>query len=433
MALVHDRSSESLDTGLDLFSVPPTQTAIESGCFVEYHPLSVLAPGAPVEFNVSGATADYLDLSNTYLHVRAKVVNQDGSALAAAAQVAPVNNWLHSLFQQVDIFLNGNLITGSQNTYPYRAYLETLLNFGSDAQETHLTSQLFYRDTPDQFGSVDPAVNEGFARRQQKAALSNEVDMMGRLHADICHQSRYILNGVDVKIRLHPSKDTFNLMTLPADRFKTQLTHVSLFVRKARPNPAVAMTIEKTLERDTCKYPLKRVSLKTFAIPQGHFNCIQDNLFLEQTPTRMFLALVDTRAFNGRFQDNPFQFQTYDLNNLSLYLDGKQIPAKPLRPDYRSGQHVRAYHQLNLSLGCANKDVGNLISYDSFSKGYTVYGFDLTPSLLDGLQYELIKSGALRIEMQFANALQQPVHVLVYGEFDSLLEIDRSRQIVKDF
>lgn len=38
MALVHPKSCESVHTGLDLFSVPPTQTAVEEGQFVEYHP-----------------------------------------------------------------------------------------------------------------------------------------------------------------------------------------------------------------------------------------------------------------------------------------------------------------------------------------------------------------------------------------------------------
>ena len=38
MALLHSHSSESVDMGLDLFSIPPTQTAVEEGQFVEYHP-----------------------------------------------------------------------------------------------------------------------------------------------------------------------------------------------------------------------------------------------------------------------------------------------------------------------------------------------------------------------------------------------------------
>ena len=53
---------------------------------------------------------------------------------------------------------------------------------------------------------------------------------------------------------------------------------------------------------------------------------------------------------------------------------------------------------------------------------------------MDGNQhFELIKSGALRLELKFDQPLAHPVHVLVYAELDSMIEIDRSRQVLTDF
>lgn len=46
---------------------------------------------------------------------------------------------------------------------------------------------------------------------------------------------------------------------------------------------------------------------------------------------------------------------------------------------------------------------------------------------------ELVKSGSLRLEFKFKAALPEPVHVIAYAELDSLLEIERSRQILTDF
>jgi len=60
----------------------------------------------------------------------------DGGNLAADAAVDPVNLFLHGLFSQVDISLNGTLITQSTNTYPYRVILETLLSYGEDAKKS---------------------------------------------------------------------------------------------------------------------------------------------------------------------------------------------------------------------------------------------------------------------------------------------------------
>ena len=134
---------------MDLFSVPPTQTSMEQGSWVEYHPLTTVTDGSPIEFDISGTGEDYVDFSNTMLYVKTKITANDGTDLANDAAVGPTNLFLHSLFAQVDIALNGTLITAS---YPYRAMLETLLSYGEDAKKTQLTSSLYYKD---QCGRMD--------------------------------------------------------------------------------------------------------------------------------------------------------------------------------------------------------------------------------------------------------------------------------------
>ena len=92
------------------------------------------------------ATITSIDFANTMLHVKAKVTQANGNDLPADAAVGSVNLFLHSLFSQVDISLNGALITSSTNTYPYRAMLKTLLSYGQDAKASQSTSALYYKD-----------------------------------------------------------------------------------------------------------------------------------------------------------------------------------------------------------------------------------------------------------------------------------------------
>ena len=82
------------------------------------------------------------------LYVQAKITKRNGTDLKPATVVAPVNLFLHSLFSQVDISLNGTQVISSTNTYPYRAMLETLLSYGGDAKKSQLTSALYYEDQP---------------------------------------------------------------------------------------------------------------------------------------------------------------------------------------------------------------------------------------------------------------------------------------------
>ena len=78
------------------------------------------------------------------------MVKADGTNLSGNEQgsIAPANNFLHTLFKQVDVYLNGKQVTPAIGTYPYRAYFETLLNYDVSAKESQLTSALYYEDTP---------------------------------------------------------------------------------------------------------------------------------------------------------------------------------------------------------------------------------------------------------------------------------------------
>ena len=48
-------------------------------------------------------------------------------------------------------------------------------------------------------------------------------------------------------------------------------------------------------------------------------------------------------------------------------------------------------------------------------------------------QIELVQSGSVRLEMKFDEALAEAVHVLVYAELDSMIEITKGREIVTDY
>jgi len=195
MAFVNPKSWECTNSELDLFAVQPTQTSIEEASVVEYHPISSLANRALIDFDIPGSGEQYIDTNNIQLYVRAKIVQFGvGNNLAEDSSVAPVNLLLHRLFSQVDVSLNGTLISNSTNTYPYRAMLETLLSYGSNAKTSQLTSEMYYKDEAggmDAFRIHEDAgalPNTGHLVRRVHAKLSDEFDLIGRIHADIFFQ-----------------------------------------------------------------------------------------------------------------------------------------------------------------------------------------------------------------------------------------------------
>ena len=114
MAFIHQQSCEGVKSELDLFAVPPTQTSIDEGQWIEHQPMTSLDSGGPIEYVVPGTGDAYIDLANTYLFVRAKIIRGVGTNLADDTRVAPINNWLHSLFSQVDVYLNSPASCGTR-------------------------------------------------------------------------------------------------------------------------------------------------------------------------------------------------------------------------------------------------------------------------------------------------------------------------------
>ena len=400
-----------------------TQTSIENAQWIEHRPVASIGAGGPIEFVIPGSGDDYLDVANTYLFVKAKVNQANGSNIDVAAKVGPVNNWMHSLFSQVDVSLNGTLVTPSTNTYPYRAYIETLLSDGAEAKNSQLTSVLWYKDTAGQMDATDTA-NAGLQKRQEYTTGSGVVDMMGH----------YLLNGVDVKVRLVQSKDTFALMADGnAPDYKITIVEAALYARKAKLNPSVQMGHIKALEKGTAKYPMRRVDCKVFSIPRGSMSHTHDNIYLGVLPKRVVLCCIDNDAYNGAYDKNPFHAKHNNLNFLALYVDGQQVPAKPLQPRFGQSDFVRSYCNMFAGTGKMFQDEGNDVTRDDFGQGYILFAFDLTPDVCDGSHFNLVQKGNLRVEMHFDQPLPQTVNIVVYGEFETVLEIDRSRNVIYDY
>ena len=76
-----------------------------------------------------------------------------------------------------------------------------LLSFGKDANDSQLSSVLWYQNSPGTFDTRG-ANNAGYVKRKAIAAQSHEFGLMGRLYLDMGFRSRYILSGIKIKFRL---------------------------------------------------------------------------------------------------------------------------------------------------------------------------------------------------------------------------------------
>ena len=139
--------SVSLSSEFDIFAPEPVQASVIETTEVSYKPIASVDQ-SDLEFMIPSDSDTYIDI-NIRLYVRGKLTKNDGTALDNTDFTAVTNNFLHSLFSQCTIALNGVTITQAAELYIYRSFFETILTYGSDAAASHLTNAFWYLDDGD--------------------------------------------------------------------------------------------------------------------------------------------------------------------------------------------------------------------------------------------------------------------------------------------
>ena len=419
---------------LALFHVPATNTGIEKVKWVEYRPVSQAGDEGPLEFQITGGGNQYIDLQQTKLHVKIKVVKGDGSVLGNQEHVGPINLCLHSLWSQVDVYLEQKLVSSAGTLYPYKAYLDTLLHCGVDAKQSRLQSQMYYPDSSHSMESADPITggNNGLSSRANLVSNSNIVDMEGPLLTDVCQMSRYLLNGIETGVKLWPSRNPFRLMSDADDaNYKVVIMDAILKVCQVTVSPEVVMGHNEILKNTTAKYPFWRSEMKNYSISAGQYYFNWDNIFQGEIPTRLVIGLVSAEAMSGNYKKNPYSFQHYNLDSISITVDNENIPGRPLKPKFseEGGQnYISAYNAL--FSGTKKSEQFSGISRSDYPLGYTLYVFDLEPSLTSAEYWPILKRGNLKLDIHFEKPLTETVNLLAYATFPDLFEVDSSRAVL---
>ena len=418
---------------LDIFTNAPTSADVESGYHVQYQPTSNISEG-PIRFHIHNDQQDYIDLLHSYLLFTLRVENHDGSVLADDAEVADVNNIVQTRFSQVDVYLNETLVTHSSNTAHYRAYLENLLSYGSDAKSSQLALNGWYSDTIEHIDTIGDQ-NAGYTSRKELVSKSRPFQVLTRLHTDISLQGKYLLNGVDLEIRLSRNSNALCLMAAHGSEFRVKILEASFYARKIKLGSATQLKHIKKMDSNglSALYPIRHNEVKSFTIPTGSLSCNEEGLYSGQLPRRLIIGLVESSAYEGRYNKNPYNFQPFNLTYACVYKNGVQIPSKPFTPDFTNGCYAREYLTLFQGTGIHFTDQGLGVAYKDYKSGNTLLVFDFSGDLSDCDAYKLISKGSIRLELKFSEPLTQSLNVVVMGEWDFCLIISRDRSVSLDF
>ena len=272
MAFLSDKITDiGLPAELSLFTVPPNQVAVDKIYFNECRPVSSFnTEDAPIEITVPGqGSNEYIDLRRSRLYVKCKIVKSDGSPLAAQEKTGIINLPLQTMWSQIDTYMNGKLVSLNTSYYAWKAYLKLLLSSGDDASQSQLQSQLYYpddddMDNADAYGGNNSGLNLRYTFTQQ----SRIFDLEGPLYEDIFRIDKYLVNGVDLHLKLFRNPAAFVLMSKEASPgYKLQLLDVSFKACMVKVDSGILINHAEIMKDKSAKYPLNRTEVKMSTCP----------------------------------------------------------------------------------------------------------------------------------------------------------------------
>jgi hypothetical protein len=119
-----------------------------------------------------------------------------------------------------------------------------------------------------------------------------------------------------------------------------------------------------------------------------------------------------------------------------MYVNGRPVGGLMKTPKFKEGRYAYEYQDLFEVTNQDNVDTCITIKRGNYVKGNTIFGFRIQPDLGASAAAGIVNPityGTLALHLRFDSSLPKAITVLVYLDFNSVVEINTDRVVVSDF
>ena len=383
-----------------------------------------------LEFRINGTVGTFIDLSSMVLESKISLMNQDGSNLADDLHVGMANGLSNTLFKSISVFINDKLIE-SNPVFNYTSYLKMLLSINSDNLNNFGKCGSFNDDANN--GQVTNVYTNAIFTTASNiehdlsnTLKSNGVDICFPLITDMSTLDMYLLDGVDLRIRLEMANNNWLLNSAgDVSNVRIKLHKAKLWLDRVIPHFNAMTALNQALTVKPIEYIFQKTLHKTYVVGTNENSILIDQPFGMVVPEKMTMLLVDMDAYSGQPTSNGLYFQHANLSNIHLTVNGStHYNINTEFPD----SYTQAYYETLKSIGL---DVNHMITYNSFKSGRAIFVFNfINEPVEETLPIE--SSASIRLNIKFGTNISKPLIVILLAETTGLLSIDSHRIISCD-
>ena len=334
-----------------------------------------------------------------------------------------VNNIMHSIFSNVEVYINNQQIYNSNGLYAHKSHISNNFKAAISEYNRVLHCEGYdYEEDPEDIAK--PLPDPFLAKRMKLLSRPDGLMFYGKLGIDFFSTFELLYPKMKIRLQLIRARPIFYMIS---DNHNVSLGIVdcSLYTRRIALKDDYHKKRMDMLAYAPVEYNCLETLAKTFIIPARQNQFIQENIF-NNAPIRRFVNAMNTNsAFTGSFTENPFWYQQFDLRQVRI-LRGRQ----PI-VDFDTADNCRLYVTTMKAMNFQD-DIPS-IPIDDFKDHYVLV-FDLT-SKQDGTEnchYPKLVGEPLRLELNLTNPLENVTELIVLGERMSSVAVDKFGVVEKN-
>ena len=218
-------------------------------------------------------------------------------------QVTYVNNILHSIISNVEVYINNQQIYSSNGLYAHKSYFSN--NFKTAISEykgvLHCEGYDYEQDPED---ISNPLPDPFFTRRKKLLSSPDGFMFYRNLGIDFFSTTELLYPNMKIRMRLIRARPNFYMIS-DNPNVSLGIVGCSLHTRRVALKDEYQKNRMDLLNYAPVEYIYPETLAQTFINPATHNQFIQENIFNKAPIRRVAIALNTNSAFTGSFSDKP--------------------------------------------------------------------------------------------------------------------------------
>ena len=332
------------------------------------------------------------------------------------ARVTYVNNIMHSIFSNVEVYIHNQQIYNSNGLNAHKSYISN--NFRAAISEykgvLHFEGYDYEKEPED---ISNPLPYPFFKKRMKLLRRPDGFMLYGKLEVDFFSTSELLYPNMKNRLRLIRARPNFYMIS-DNPNVSLGIVDCSLHNRRIALNDDYHKKRMDILAYALVEHNFLETLAKTFIIPARQNQFIQENIFNNAPIRRVAIAMNTNSAFTGSFTENPFWYQQFVLRQIRILRGGQPIVEFDTVDNCRLD--VTTMKAMNFQ-----DDIPS-IPIDDFKDHYVLV-FDLASmqDATESCQHPELAGEPLRLELNFTNPLENVTELIVLGERMSSLAVEK--------